>query len=85
MTPSDLKREIEEKGTAPHFFTRKTMRFFGDTMKNYAVSGPLKITDNMDEERLVYELRRKKPVKHGLKDSAYFDAETFYRVHKRKA
>lgn len=33
MTPSELKYQVEQTGS--NFFDRKTMKFFGDTMKNY--------------------------------------------------
>jgi len=71
MTPSELKYQVEQSGTNPYYFTRKTMKFFGDTMRNYGVRSS---GDN-------WELYRKRPVKHGLKTSAYFDKETFERVH----
>ena len=71
MTPSELKSHVEQYS---NFFERSTMRFFGDTMKNY---GCRKVTIG---ERDLYELYRKRPVKHGLSESAYFDAETFTRV-----
>ena len=71
MTPSELKSRVE---LYSNFFERNTMRFFGDTMKNY---GCRKVTIG---ERDLYELYRKRPVKHGLSESAYFDAETFTRV-----
>lgn len=35
MTPSELKHKIEQTGEEPYFFTRETMRFFGDTMANF--------------------------------------------------
>ena len=37
MTPSQLKYEVEVAGHERHFFDRKTMKFFGDTMSNYGV------------------------------------------------
>ena len=42
------------------------MRFFGDTMSNYGIKHH-KVAGHE-----VIELRRKKPVKHGLQESAYF-------------
>jgi hypothetical protein len=36
MTIYDIKRETAE--TAPHFFDRQTLRFFGQTMKSFTVS-----------------------------------------------
>ena len=67
MTPSELKYHHLRLNPASHFFDRDTMRFFGDTMSNYGV------TTHED----CYELRRKKPVKEGLRYSTYFDKETF--------
>jgi len=69
MIPSDLKYEVEKTGSV--FFTRESMRFFGDTMRNYGV----RQADN------TWELYRKKPVKHGLQKSAFFDMKTFERIH----
>lgn len=89
-TPSDLKQAVESPGNEPHFFTRKTMSFFGDSMRNYGVRKITMLSAYDAEgnyvggngvERNVHELYRKKAVKHGLSSSAYFDAETFKRVH----
>jgi len=35
MTPSQIKAIYQKKHPDGHFFTPKTMKFFGDTMKNY--------------------------------------------------
>lgn len=70
MTPNALKQEVEQAGNEPYFFTPKTMKFFGDTMRNYGVRDA---GDN-------WELWRKRPVKHGLNSSAYFNKVTFKRV-----
>ena len=35
MTIYDIKYRTQE--TAPHYFTRKTMRFFGQTLKMFSV------------------------------------------------
>lgn len=89
-TASDLKYYVEQAGHDSHFFTRKTMKFFGDTMKNYGVRKIEMLTIYDDEGNYigpegriieVYELYRRNPVKHGLTGSAYFDAATFKRVH----
>lgn len=86
-TPSDLKYYVENACHESHFFTRKTMSFFGDTMRNYGVRKTT-IQTCYDEDGNyvdggvtleVYELYRRKPVKHGLSDSAYFDAKSFKR------
>lgn len=72
-TPYDLKYAVESCKSERYFFTRDTMRFFGDTMPNYG----LIVHDDC------YELYRKKPVKHGLTSSAYFDKKTLKRIFKR--
>lgn len=65
MTPSELKRKYQEANPDGHYFDRATMRFFGDTMRNYGVrrygSG--------------WELYRRNPVKHGVNSSGYFTAD----------
>ncbi len=90
MTPSELKYQVEKHGHAPHYFTRKTMQFFGDTMKNYGVRDGGQVPyywddtgNNYNEEPRMIEvwvLYRKRPVKHGLDKSAYFDKETFRQI-----
>lgn len=73
-TASDLKRFVESTNEEPHFFDRSSMKFFGDTMRNYGVR------DYGD----CWELYRRKPVKHGLKNSAYFDKVTGKRRFDKK-
>lgn len=89
-TASDLKYAVENTGRESYFFDRKTMRFFGDTMANFGVRKTVVKTyydaegNYVSEEgvdREVYELYRRKPVKAGNKSSAYFDVNTFARVH----
>ncbi len=87
MTPAELKYHVEQ-GQDRFFFTRETMRFFGDTMRNYGVRDGGAIPYHWDDEGNnynetlhmieVWELYRKHPVKHGLSSSAYF-AKTNYR------
>jgi hypothetical protein len=89
MTPSELKYHIESAGHEPYFFTRKTMRFFGDTMANYGCRRvyipycKVCITRREPFHLWVWawELWRKHPVKHNLHSSAYFLCDTFERVH----
>jgi hypothetical protein len=76
MTPSELKRKVEETGSL--YFTRNNMKFSGDTMANYGVRKVTIFKTNQE----VYELYRKRPVKHGLKRSAYFHAVTFERIQR---
>lgn len=76
MRASELKYKVESVGKESCFFTRETMRFFGDRMSNYGARGPL-VIQTYTGPATVYELYRRHPVKHGLQSSAYFDAETF--------
>ena len=84
MNASELKYQVEQAGHDPHFFDRKTMRFFGDTMRNYGVC-PATITTYTGETVEAWELYRRRPVKHGLKSSAHFDKRTFARVFDARA
>ena len=91
MTPNELRYLVEKKSTSNHFFNPETLRFFGDIMANYGVvSTTITILDSWDNEGQpiyteadVWELFRKKPVKHALKNSAYFRKDNFKRVHDR--
>lgn len=67
MTPSELKYQVESHNPDSHFFSRGTMKYWGDSMRNYGVR------DAGDR----FELFRKKPVKDGLTGSAFFDKTTF--------
>ena len=83
MTPSQLKYHIESAGHESHFFDRKTMQFFGDRMSNYGVRDAGMIEDISGRQVPAWELWRKRPVKYGLKDSAYFHKETFKVILKK--
>ena len=78
-TASDLKYHVEQAGHESHFFTRSSMRFFGDTMANYGIRQPITIKTS-NGPVMAYELVRRSPVKHGLRCSAWFDASSFCRV-----
>lgn len=67
MTATQLK-SMYQNNEGGHFFDRKTMNFFGDTMKNFGVV-------SHDEGWLLY---RKKPVKHGLKGGFIFSKKGEY-------
>lgn len=67
-TPTQLKGFVEN-GSDSYYFTRDTMKFFGDTMRNYD------IRKHSLKGLLVIELYRKRPVKHGLLSSHYFVKE----------
>lgn len=71
-TPSDL-RGFVENGSDSHFFDRDTMRFFGDTMKNYGIRHHAGVIDRSGDHHFgVIELYRRKPVMNGLSRSAWF-------------
>ena len=76
----ELKYYVKH-GTDSHFFDRETMEFFGDTLDNYCVSEkPVKVKTSRGDIVECWELRRIRPVKHGLQDSAYFNVKDFSRV-----
>lgn len=83
MTASELKANIEANGHKHYFFDKKTMKFFGDTMKNYGVRSA-KIDTWSYGTVECWELYRKRPVKHGLQKSAFFDKKTFQRMLKKE-
>ena len=65
MTPSQLKHFVEETGS--YFFTRDSMKFFGDTMRNYGVrSKPVQVVTVSGDIVECWELYRRRPVKNGL-------------------
>jgi hypothetical protein len=69
MKPSELKALYERNNPEGHFFSRETMRFFGDTMRNFGVTDAGKIrtmTVNGIEEVEAWELYRKRPVNGGV-------------------
>lgn len=79
MTSSELRAQIKAHGESPYFFSRDTMKFFGDTMRNYGVREA--VIDTYSEKNVqVYELYRRRPVKYGLDTSAYFRKDTFAQV-----
>ena len=87
MTPSELKYKIEQTGRESHFFARSSMKFFGDTMRNYGVRSDViecYKEDDMSQTEIVevWELYRKRPVKHGRTGSSFFRKDNFHRAHK---
>lgn len=86
MTPAELKDRVNGCGHEPHFFDRETMRFFGDTMRNYGVrDGGLVVRDCDGLAVECWVLYRKRPVKLGFQGNAYFSKSTFERVFPRYA
>lgn len=90
MSPSELKYHVEQRGDNAHFFSRKTMQFFGDSMRNYGVRTAEVRTAYDAQGNYVgnaggcvvqcWELYRKRPVKHGLQSSHYFAKDDYRTV-----
>jgi hypothetical protein len=82
MNASTLKFYYQKHNPNGYFFSRRTMRFFGDTMRNYGVksrrflNGPGKHGPGAD----FWELWRKTPVNGGLRESAFFNKQSFQHV-----
>jgi hypothetical protein len=83
MTTTELKYNVEQNQNESFFFTRETMKFFGDTMRNYGVRKAV-VDTHTTEGVEVYELYRRRPVKYNNQDSAYFDRVTFDRVFAKR-
>lgn len=66
MTPSQLKAAYQQAHPDGHFFDRKTMKFFGDTMKNFGC----------EDAGTHWYLWRKRP-KPYQSVGFWFDKETF--------
>lgn len=89
MTPSQLKANVQANNEESHYFSRASMRFFGDTMANYGVrEATVRTQYNAQGEYVekgvivgVWELYRKRAVKHGLIDSVYFAQDDYRRVY----
>jgi hypothetical protein len=63
-TPADIRAASLAAGH--HFFDRKTMQFFGDTMRNFAT--------RTDGDRVI--LYRRRPVRHALTGAWVYDPVT---------
>lgn len=94
MTPYELKWHVLNANPDSKFFTRVNMRFLGDTLKNYGVRGAVILSETNSDgvytpgtinKILVFELYRKRAVKHGVKTSVYFHAITFKTVYKKES
>jgi hypothetical protein len=68
LTPSQIRALYHERNPDGHCFDRKSMRFFGDTMRNFRAV----------RTETGYLLERRKAVKHGLSSSLAFTAEGVY-------
>ena len=89
MTPAQLKYNIEHTNDESHFFSRESMRFFGDTMANYGVRSATIVSHYNSHGEFVsidgievecWELYRKRTTSKGFTASAYFAKDTFRRV-----
>jgi len=83
MTPSELKYNHEQHNPGSVYFSRKTMKFWGDTMRNYGVCAA-KVVIGPGKPLDVWCLYRKKPVKHGYQAPAFFSKTDFLRIHNVK-
>ena len=83
MTPSELKSKVE-CGSDRFFFTRDTMKFFGDTMRNYGVRAQPVMVESYSDTVKCWELYRRRPVKCGMCDSAFFAVDDYRRVLPKK-
>jgi hypothetical protein len=84
MTIHELKSKVDATGS--FFFTHNTMKFWGDTMRNFACSAaPTEIVDNLGAKRQVYVVWRKKTNNKTAGLGSYcFDANTFARAYPGK-
>jgi len=88
ITASDLKHAYQTVDGG-HFFDRKSMKFFGDTMSNYYVpvkNGTARVfnVETHTGTHQCYALERKRPVNGGLYKTAYFDVNTFEYILPKK-
>ena len=83
MTPARLKRLHAEYVPEGLFFERRTMAFFGDTMRNYGVRAKTEtVTNILGESFECWVLYRRHAVNGGLCDDSYFCIDTVKRVLK---
>jgi len=64
LTPAQVRACYQRNNPDGHCFDRKSMRFFGDTMRNFRA---VRTLDG-------YRLERRRPVRHGLSSALVFDA-----------
>jgi hypothetical protein len=68
-TASQLAGFVSNSTSDSFYFSKDTLRFFGDSMSNYGIK------HHKLGARHIVELRRKRAVKHGMTASAYFELE----------
>ena len=83
LTASDLKFYYEQ-AQGGHFFTRDSMKFFGDTMANYGVRAQTEFVQTYHQKEPIecYVLYRRKKTSKGMYKSAYFACSDFEVIHK---
>lgn len=91
MNASELKAKVESAGHEPYFFSRKTMKAFGDSMRNYGVRSAVIVSEYDSAGNYVgavsievWELYRKRPVNGGSSGPAYFSKEHFNQVFPKR-
>ena len=82
MNATELKRKVLEHKPTSFFFSRDSMKCWGDTMKNYGVRKAV-INTREENDVPVWELYRKRPV--GVppcvtQQSAYFRQDNFVNI-----
>jgi hypothetical protein len=80
MELTELVERVTER--SPHFFSRETLKFFGDKMSNYRVGKPVTFVDTSGDSVTCWPLERRRAVKNGLHSTTYFDVKDFGRRYK---
>ena len=75
ITLHELKTRLDASNHNKYYFSKDTMKFFGDHMSNYGVK------ETMIKGIKAIELYRIKPVKGGHQESAYFHPETLKTIY----
>lgn len=75
MTPSELKYNLSKTEHESHFFDRKTMKFFGDTMKGFGCESDSIVVNGVAVD--VWHLYRKGSYRKG---DWYFRKDDFSQV-----
>ena len=82
MTPSEFKRIFMEKNPNSHYFDRKTLKFFGERMRDMHVTKNVIVKDYHGNKHKCYALskyQRNHPL--GPRYSVhYFDMETLEQI-----
>jgi len=85
ISMTSLQSLVKNSEDDSNFFSRNSMKCFGDTIANFGVRDGGRVLVEYDDAGNYFkggllidawELYRRKPVKHGLKDSTYFNKST---------